>query len=72
MTFYAENDSREIINDPSRHGEEVEIGGLDLWRFDTKKERDDFVEDGDYATIILARQARENHPDQFKYWLNNK
>lgn len=49
------------------HGE-VEIGSIDLRRFETKKERDEFVDLFIGAEIISSKNAREQHKEQFRYW----
>lgn len=50
------------------HGE-VEIGSIDLRRFETKKERDEFIASfSSGAEIISSKDAREQHKEQFRYW----
>ena len=65
---YAEFDSCETVNDPRGFGQEIQIGSIDLWRFDFEEERDDFVEKRQHASAVSAEYALENHKDQFKYW----
>jgi len=40
----------------------------DLFRFDTKKQRDIFVEESASHSKISAQDARRYHKDQFNYW----
>lgn len=42
----------------------------DLFRFETEKERDDFVDESK-ASSISTEEASQNHPNQFNYWENN-
>ena len=43
----------------------------DLFRFDTKAERDAFVEERDYADAITRKEAEQKHKEQFAYWKQN-
>lgn len=60
-TFYAECDTRM----------EDGTGCIDLHRFSTKKERDDFADEEDWKTGISAFEAKKYHKEQFLYWKNN-
>lgn len=56
--YYAEYDNGEAI---------------DLWRFASKDERDQFVIDRpSTASTITAKFAKLHHTDQFRYWQQNK
>lgn len=45
----------------------------DLWRFTSKKERDQFVADrADRSNIISAKLAKKYHKDQFLFWSQQK
>lgn len=59
--FYAELDTRMQDN----------TGCIDLWRFESKKERDTFVSNKENANTILAEDAKDEHTEQFRYWTNN-
>lgn len=63
--YYATFNSRE---EDIYNGWEVVTGSLDLHRFNSKKERDDFVDESDFAEEISSAEARENHKEQFSYW----
>ena len=43
----------------------------DLYRFETKKERDQFVADNDCADVILSADARVEYKEQFNFWRKN-
>lgn len=66
--FYATFDSREKIDDPQNGWGEIEIGSIDLYRFETQKKRDQFVDDNELAQTISAKDAKEQHKEQFQYW----
>lgn len=64
--YYAIFDSREKVI--YNGWEEVCIGGLDLHRFCTKRERDEFVEESEHASVISSKDARKYHKEQFRWW----
>ncbi|HIF9538210.1 hypothetical protein HWA77_16805 [Photobacterium damselae subsp. damselae] len=43
----------------------------DLFRFKTKTERDNFVEERDYAESITRKEAEQEYKEQFAYWKQN-
>ncbi len=46
---------------------------LDLWRFNTKQERDQFLlEHPSNASKILYKDAKYFHKEQFAFWMANK
>jgi len=44
----------------------------DLFRFASKKERDDFVKESGSHAAISAKDAKREHKEQFAYWKSNK
>jgi len=70
--FYAESYGQNITED-------IYAGGIlmleansqpycDLFRFYTKHERNEFVNDGDGCYEISAADAKKKHKEQFLYW----
>jgi len=44
---------------------------IDLWRFETEKQRDDWVNDRPSTAVsILSKDARPAHKEQFRQWKN--
>lgn len=50
------------------HGQQY----CDLWRFNSKKERDSFCHDSTGRNSITLVVAKKKHIDQFNYWKHNK
>jgi hypothetical protein len=46
----------------------AELGVNDLHRFETKKERDQFVDKRDYAQAITRKEAEHKYKEQFAFW----
>lgn len=44
----------------------------DLFRFETKTERDEFVSERDYACEIKAAEAKLEYKEQFRFWAGAK
>lgn len=75
-TYYAESTGQSVVEDIYeggflRHAKNSEPY-CDLRRFNSKKERDDFVDELDSHYSILARDAKRSHPEQFQFWSKNE
>ena len=40
----------------------------DLWRFNSKQKRDDFVNESADNNQISSKEAKQKHKEQFNYW----
>jgi hypothetical protein len=69
-TFYAELTIESNIEYVPGFGDIDTSGACDLHKFDSKKERDSFVEDHSDCKQISAKDAKKEHSEQFRY-LNN-
>jgi hypothetical protein len=71
--YYAETYGQSIEEDVYEGGflryEKDSEPYCDLFRFETKKERDTFVEESN-AKTITAKEAKIKHREQFLYWNN--
>lgn len=71
-TYYAELDtSFETTDEMKAAGPCGDVeGGIDLWRFNYKNERDEFVSENSNSNAISAADAKVKHSKQFRYWAN--
>lgn len=76
MNFYAELDTSFEIKEENDHSgvynQNVGIhGGIDLLRFETKKERDIYVSNTNKCNAISEVNARLNHKESWLFKLKN-
>ena len=61
-TIYKDEEATEC----NKFGTELYVNVLH--RFETKKERDQFVDERDYAQSITRKEAEHKYKEQFDFW----